>query len=160
MTRASARYPQAYYGLRRLKAGPSFFAVIQGSSILRSSAGTEDGLRRTGGPRFEVRGSRFEVRGSRFEVRGSRSFEVRGSRLKVRGSKFEVRCSAFALGEQSVCGGAGCTLHGSLNTAGTPSSVRSAMFIVFRCREITEVRGGFSSRSVVTPLLRSEPEVA
>ncbi len=32
--------------------------------------------------------------------------------------------------------------------------------IVFRCREITEVRGGFSSRSVVTPLLRSEPEVA
>ena len=31
---------------------------------------------------------------------------------------------------------------------------------LFRCREIAEVRGGFSSRSVVTPLLRSEPEVA
>jgi hypothetical protein len=32
--------------------------------------------------------------------------------------------------------------------------------MIFRCTEITEVRGEFSSRSVMTPLLRSKREVA
>jgi len=57
---------------------------------------------------------------------------------------FLKRCQGFAPDET-----------GSIQT---PDQKDSPM--IFRCTEITEVRGEFSSRSVMTPLLRSKREVA